>query len=213
VILLENSGGHTKLKQAALPVHSIPSGLMMPVVSASAHLSLSPYAKLVNADSMYAKGKAFIGAAVLLNRHQREHQVSSDETEYVVLHLLCQGIELVLKGLLLRKDYDKYIARLTHNKYLNQRYGTPRRKDILGHYLLKIAGEAFVAYNHNHNLNSMRGVLKGQLSSLSKMYSEHRLRYGSGILADDHHTIQHDKIVRRLLAIIRLTEKHRRAAS
>jgi hypothetical protein len=96
----------------------------MPVVSGSALLSLAPYAKLVDADSMYLKGKAFIGAAVLLQRHQRELQASSDDTEYVFLHLLCQGIELVLKGLLLRKDYDKYIARLTHNKYLNQRYGT-----------------------------------------------------------------------------------------
>jgi hypothetical protein len=86
------------------------------------------------------------------------------------------------------------------------------RKDILGHDLLKIAEEALGAYNHNHKLNSMRGALTGQLSPLSKMYSEHRLRYGSGILADDPHTIQHDKIVRRLLAIIRLTEKHRRAA-
>jgi hypothetical protein len=184
------------------------SALMMPVVSASAFLSLAPHGKLVNADSMYLKGKAFIVAAVLLERHQRERQASSDETDYVFLHLLCQGIELVLKGLLLRKDYDKYIVRLTDNKYLNQRYGKPLRKDILGHNLLKIADEALRAYK----LNSMRGALKGQLSYLSKMYLEHRLRYGSGILADDPHTIQHDKIVRRLLAINRLTEKYRRAA-
>jgi hypothetical protein len=82
--------------------------------------------------SMYLKGRAFVGAAILLNPH-----AESDDMEYVVLHLLCQGIEVVLKGPLLFKDYDNYTGRL---------------KNSLGHNLCKIAAEASLAYG----LNPMR---------------------------------------------------------
>ena len=42
------------------------------------------------AQSMYDKGKNFIGAAILLRRLGRQ-------TEYVVLHLICQGMEVIPK--------------------------------------------------------------------------------------------------------------------
>jgi hypothetical protein len=48
----------------------------------------------------YQKGRYFIGAALLLRKHGGD--------EYVVLHLLCQGVEIVLKALLLLHDFDKY---------------------------------------------------------------------------------------------------------
>ena len=65
----------------------------MAVVSA-AGVSLSPslYAKTLTATSMYRKGNAFIGAAILLKKHS-----DSEHTDYVALHLLCQGIEVTLK--------------------------------------------------------------------------------------------------------------------
>jgi len=62
------------------------------------------HGKRVVAESMYAKGKSFIGAALLLRQWEGY--------EYVVLYLLCQGIEITLKGLLLMKDYDRYKGKL-----------------------------------------------------------------------------------------------------
>lgn len=63
--------------------------------------------KRYGAGSMYLNGKAFIGEAILTSR-----QGSSEQTDYVVLHLLCQGIECTLKGLLLLRDYDRFIGKM-----------------------------------------------------------------------------------------------------
>ncbi len=65
---------------------------------------LTIHGKRMVAELMYAKGKSFIGAVLLLRQRQGY--------EYVVLHLFCQGIEITLKGLLLIKDYDKYKGKL-----------------------------------------------------------------------------------------------------
>ena len=62
------------------------------------------YAKQWVAASMYSKGKNFLGAA-LLRRQNAGY-------EYVVLHLICQGAEITLKGLLLFKDFEKYKPKL-----------------------------------------------------------------------------------------------------
>ncbi len=64
---------------------------------------------------MYAKGKAFLGAAIPL-RQQLEY-------EFVVLYLMCQGIEILLKGVLLVLDYNEY---------------KPKLKTELGHNLVRI---------------------------------------------------------------------------
>jgi hypothetical protein len=156
----------------------------MAVVSArGVGLTSTPYAKTLTATSMYCKGNAFIGAAILLTKHS-----DSEPTDYVVLHLLCQGIEIALKGLLLLHDYDTYKPRLRP----------------LGHNLFKIATETTSVYR----LNPMRDTLAKELRALSDFYSQHLLRYGT--MADifiDPRSIPRDAILRRVGAVIRLAQK------
>ncbi len=45
---------------------------------------------------MYAKGKAFLGAAIFLRK--------KNGYDFVVLHLIFQGVVVMLKGLLLGVD-------------------------------------------------------------------------------------------------------------
>ena len=117
---------------------------------------LAPAGKEVIAASMYGKGKAFVGAAILLSR-----QGDSEHVDYVVLHLLCQGIELVLKGLLLLKDYDRYESSLINS---------------LGHNLHKIALEAVSAYS----TKPLRPDLDQELSRLNNLYSKFLFRTFEG---------------------------------
>jgi hypothetical protein len=126
---------------------------------------------------MYHKGKGFIGAAILLSHHEGH--------EYVVLHLLCQGIENTLKGLLLLKNYDAY---------------QPRLKRTLRHNLEAISAEATLAFN----LNPIRPNVASQLHRLNSLYSRHLLRYGSfyDVLLDAR-TLPYDLVLRRLAAIFR----------
>jgi hypothetical protein len=139
--------------------------------------------------SMYLKGKAFVGAAILLDRH-----AESEQSDYVVLHLLCQGIEVILKGLLLFNDYDRYIDKL-------------RRP--LGHKLPKIAMEVSNAYG----LNAMRAALASEMRTLHDFYSNNLLRYGrvSDIFIDPR-TISRTTVFCRLAATIRLAERELRRA-
>jgi hypothetical protein len=65
---------------------------------------ITTHGKELIARSMYEKGKGFIGAALLL-RQQGGY-------EYVVLHLVCQGLGIVMKALLLFKNYDFYSGRV-----------------------------------------------------------------------------------------------------
>ena len=138
---------------------------------------------------MYGKGKAFVGAAILVGR-----QAPSEQTDYVVLHLLCQGFEATLKGLLLLRDYDRFIGRL--------------RKPI-GHNLIALANEVTTAYG----LRPVRPTLLAELSTISQLYSRHLLRYGSGydILVDPR-TIPRERVFRRLAAVVRLAERELKRA-
>ena len=78
------------------------------MVGSTATLKLAPHGKRLVAQSMYSKGGAFIGAALLVRREAGY--------EFVVLHLLCQGVEIIFKSLLLMLDYDKF-ARVTQLLY------------------------------------------------------------------------------------------------
>ena len=127
------------------------------------NLTLADGGKKFVALSMYGKGKAFAAAAVFLNR-----QGELDAKEYVVLHLLSQSIECVLKGLLLLKDYDKY---------------SPRLKSPLGHNLVAIAKTASKAFppdpvKKSPGIKAIRKPLADEILALSNFYSKNRLRYG-----------------------------------
>ncbi len=84
----------------------------------------TPYAKRRMAESMYRRGVLFLKSSQLL-----QDQMGYN---FVCAHLMCQGLEIVLKSLLLMKDYDKY------------RY-TQKVKSY-GHNLLRLANEVTSIY-------------------------------------------------------------------
>lgn len=144
--------------------------------------------KQMVAESMYAKGKNFLGAALLL-RQKKGY-------EYVVLHLLCQGIEIILKGVLLTKDYNKYIGRLKKNK---------KDPSTFGHDLMKLA----LACINEFNLRPLCPNLVAELEGLNTLYSRHRLRYGTffDILVNPD-TIESKYAMRKTIAVIRLANRY-----
>jgi hypothetical protein len=152
----------------------------MAIVALEGTARLTRHGKRAVAASMYAKGKSFVAAAILL-RQQGGY-------EYVVLHLLCQGTEIIVKALLLFKDYDGYHRQL---------------KKPLGHDLEKIAATAVDAFG----LRPLRASLAADLGALNALYRAHRLRYGTGRdLLVDPASIRSDRILRRVAAVIRLAD-------
>lgn len=144
---------------------------------------LAPAGKRLVAESMYQKGKSFLGAAILLHK-KRGH-------EYVTLHLLCQGMECVLKGLLLLKAYDKHMPKLKR----------------IGHNLERLATTA----RREFALRPPNPKLETELRHLSHLYSSHLLRYGNvRDIFVDAHTIQSDHVWRCITAVLRLAERHLR---
>jgi hypothetical protein len=129
---------------------------------------------------MYEKGRSFIGAAILLRQR--------GGYEYVVLHLLCQGIEIVLKSFLLFHSYDTYKPLL--------------RK--LSHDLEKIADTVLTAFK----LKPLPASVRTELRTLNSLYAKHLLRYGSfyDVLVDAS-TIPAERVSRRILAAIRLAQR------
>ena len=106
---------------------------------------------------MYLKGQSFVAACVLLRQAD-----SSEHSDYVSLHLLCQGLELMLKGALLLKDFDAYWPKLKK----------------LGHDLTRLVEETGDAYGQN----ALRGTeFRTQLKQLAQHFRDHALRY-AGLL-------------------------------
>lgn len=142
-------------------------------------MPLAIHGKRRIAYATYHKGSAFIAAALLLRE--------KSGNEYVVLHLLCQGLELVLKASLLFRDYDKYRRAL-------------ERRD-LGHNLSRVAETARAAFG----LRELPPPLAKELDHLSHYYSNHHLRYGG--LADilvEPTSIASGMVLRRTVAVLRL---------
>ena len=145
----------------------------------------TPYAKQRVAESMYVKGKNFLGAAILLRQ--------KGGYEYVVLHLLCQAIEITLKAVLLLRAYDRYKAKLKgdHGGY--------------GHDLEALA-DAVVA---EFDLRSLSPGLKAELQALNALYKSHQLRYGTlGDIFVDPTTIPSRRVLRRMKAMLPLAERY-----
>lgn len=129
----------------------------------------------------YRKGCHFIAAAILLREHEGD--------EYVVLHLLCQGIEIILKALLLSCNYAKY---------------QPLLKDTYRHDLRKLMVDA----QREFRLHPLRPAVSRELDELNKMYAQHVLRYGlvASVFIDPS-SISNRLILRRALAVIRLANR------
>jgi len=101
---------------------------------------------------MYQKGKEFVGAAILLRQAGGFTHVST--------HLICQGLELILKSLLLFKDYSKYHSLIKKN---------------VGHNLVKLVDLWKVVINRN----KVNARFYSEIQELNRHYISHGLRYGS----------------------------------
>lgn len=139
------------------------------------------HGKQLMALALYRRGKSFIGAAVLLER-----QPGADR--YVVLHLLCQGAEIILKALLLLLDYEKYIKQ-------QRRHGHDLNR------LVEVAIKAF-------GLHAMRPKLSQEVQVLNNFYSRHLLRYdGLHDIFIDPASIESSRVFRRIAAVLRIAER------
>lgn len=130
------------------------------------------------AKLLYLKGRDFLRASVLLQEN--------GGNRYVVLHLFCQGYEIILKSFLLFKDYEQY---------------KPLLKSRFGHKLVKLTEEVV----NQFSLNPLRDNLKNELQELDFLYSKHLLRYDSAFdILINPSTIEDNLVISRLLAAIRL---------
>jgi hypothetical protein len=143
----------------------------MVVRSARGVGGLTRYGKLRIAQTMYREGQEFVGAALLLRR--------KGGSEAVVLHLVCQGIEVAMKGLLLAADYDRF---------------RPLLRKPLGHDLERIVDELELLFPRRRKLSP---TVRSELKDLNEVYKTHRLRYASGYrLVIDPRTIPHLRVLR-----------------
>lgn len=144
-------------------------------------MPLSKHGQQLVANYMYQKGKEFVGAAILLKRHGGFTHVYS--------HLLCQGVELILKSVLIFKDYN--------------RFKKPIKKRI-GHNLVKLVDIWKVELNQNR----VNSKFYQEIKEINEHYKTHGLRYGS--LSDifiSPDTVRTNEILRQLKRIIEKTDK------
>src|SRR5689334_11117108 len=91
---------------------------------------------------MIERARGFLAAGILL------HQSEKRRFEYVVLHLVGQGIENLAKGYLLLKDYDKF---------------DPVLRECFRHDLMKVTQRALKEYG----LKELRPGVAQELSTLN----------------------------------------------
>jgi hypothetical protein len=133
------------------------------------------------AEAMFRRGRTFLRAAALL---QREGGYS-----FVVGHLICQALEIMLKAFLLISDFNKYEPKLKR----------------FGHDLLALSEEVSAAYG----LKPMREPLQQELHELNNLYKTNFLRYGDfrDLLLDPNIFIKDTRVMRRMLAAVRLADR------
>lgn len=142
----------------------------------------TPHAKRLRARFMFGRGQNFLAAAVLLERHGGDG--------FAVLFLLCQGVEVVLKALLIMRDYKKHKPGLKR----------------FGHDISRLAE----AISLEFGLNALRPPLKAELETLNRLYANaiYPLRYASFLdLLVDPATVPRTLVARRMAAIFRLTAR------
>jgi hypothetical protein len=109
--------------------------------------------------------------------------------DYVVQHLLCQGIEIVLKSLLLFKDFDQYIKKIKYK---------------IGHDLERLIKEVSIEYNSR----CFKGAVVSEIKELNRLYKAHLLRYGGNIdILIDPKTIKSELTLKKIIQVIRITRR------
>jgi len=133
---------------------------------------------------MFDKGKGFVGSSILLKRH--------NGNQAVVLHLLCQGIEILLKAGLLLVDFKKYRPLLKTKMY--------------GHNLEVLAREL----QNATGLCVFSGESAAEFQALNSLFSKHLLRYASSFdILVSPESIPCDRVIKRVAAAARLCEQRR----
>lgn len=151
-------------------------------------MALSNYGKLCIANIEFEKGVAFVVAAHLLDRVAK-----SEPQEYVALHLLAQGIELLVKGALYARNYGAY-------KKMGRRLG--HRLEVL-----------YCAAEDELGLKPLQPDIEKQLQILSKLFSEHALRYaGAQDIVEMPSSIDVSLVEARVRCAIRLGRREFRKA-
>lgn len=141
---------------------------------------LTTYSKCALANLMFHRARGFAGAAALIHRGGNDSSLA-----YIELHLLCQSIEIALKAILLRLDFDRYYPRL--------------RK--LGHRLPVLVNEVVAASGRRKPL---RPALAKELEVVGRLYESQRLRYASDFdLFVNPHTIPTRRIGLSFLAMVK----------
>ncbi|WP_343895029.1 hypothetical protein [Craurococcus roseus] len=144
----------------------------------------TPHAKKMRARLMYQRGQSFLLAAAFLKE-------KDGRDRYAVLYLLCQGLEVILKSLLLMKDYEKH---------------KPELKKTFGHNVSKLAEQVLREFS----LNDLKPSLREELSVLNSLYHSpiNTLRYASFIdILVDPVSISTNLVERRLMALQRLVKR------
>jgi hypothetical protein len=119
------------------------------IVAGTASGAFTPYAKRQMASDFCRRGMHFYAAAVLLRQNGGDG--------YVVLHLKCQGIELVLKGWLLLRNFDKYKSKIR----------------AYSHNLERLVRDALVEFKRD----PLPAEIATELQELSQLFSSHEFRY------------------------------------
>jgi hypothetical protein len=111
--------------------------------------------KELRANQFLNWGQKFYGAAILLRQNNYDGVVTK--------HLVCQSLEILLKGILLKIDFDKY----NNNKNLKK----------IGHDL----EECLKYYKEHQNIIGVivDNNIEQQIKEINFYYKKHFLRYAS----------------------------------
>ena len=149
-------------------------------------LPITNFGRQCIARTEFDKGVGFLAAGRLL-----EPYCVNEAVRYVRLHLMCQGLELVLKSVLLAKDFGKYRTQLRNPK-------------LFGHDLIKTAEAA----EREFGVSTMRPGLRAELEDLARLYAGHHLRYsGLNDIFIDPTTINVGHVVPRVAALVKLMNR------
>jgi hypothetical protein len=147
-------------------------------------MPLSAYTKRIVAQKWMFRGGAFLAAANLLGVQRQ----NSEDALMVSLHLLCQGMELFLKGLLSDKDYDLYYPKLKS----------------FGHRLDFLADEVTKIYS----APMINAQLRCEFLALVLWYSRHWFRHESGLgFVAMSGAPSYFRTLRRMLAVVRVSRR------
>ncbi len=128
------------------------------------------------AVSTLKKGENFIRAALLLRRNNSE--------ENVVLSMICQGIENILKGLLLSKDFVRY---------------EPLLRKKFGKNLLRL----YYRTRKEYNITNLDSRAVNELQILAYLYKNQFLHYGHLInLLNDDKAFESGHLLKKLFQIL-----------